>query len=56
MVNVGMKMSYIQGPMYFANGNFKLIPRNAADADFSNIDTIKPYDEFRLRYGAQLLG
>jgi len=42
LVNVGMKMSYIQGPMYFANGNFKLIPRNAADADFSNIDTIKP--------------
>ncbi len=42
LVSVGMKMSYIQGPMYFANGNFKLIPRNAADADFSNIDTIKP--------------
>jgi hypothetical protein len=42
LVFVGMKMSYIQGPMYFANGNFKLIPRNAADADFSNIDTIKP--------------
>ena len=35
-------MSYIQGPMYFANANFKLIPRNAADGDFSNIDTIKP--------------
>jgi hypothetical protein len=42
LVNVGMKMSFIQGPMYFANGNFKLIPRNAADADFSNIDTLKP--------------
>jgi len=42
LVNVGMKMSYIQGPMYFANGNFKLIPRNTGDADFSNIDTIKP--------------
>jgi hypothetical protein len=42
LVNVGMKMNFIQGPMYFANGNFKLIPRNAADADFSNIETIKP--------------
>jgi hypothetical protein len=42
LVNVGMKMNYIQGPIYFANANFKLIPRNAADADFSNIDTIKP--------------
>ncbi|MFZ4797168.1 MAG: immunoglobulin-like domain-containing protein [Bacteroidia bacterium] len=42
LVSLGMKMSYVQGPMFFANGNFKLIPRNAADADFSNIDTIKP--------------
>jgi hypothetical protein len=37
-----MKMNFIQGPMYFANANFKLIPRDANDADFSNIDTIKP--------------
>ena len=42
LVYVGMKMNFIQGPMYFANGNFKLIPRDAKDADFSNIDTIKP--------------
>lgn len=42
LVYVGMKMNFIQGPMYFANGNFKLIPRDANDADFSNIDTIKP--------------
>lgn len=42
LVNVGMKMSYIQGPMYFANGNFKLIPRDSNDADLSNIDEIKP--------------
>jgi hypothetical protein len=41
-VHVGMKMNYIQGPMHFSFNNFKLIPRNAADADFSNIDTIKP--------------
>lgn len=42
LVYVGMKMNFIQGPMYFANGNFKLIPRDANDADFSNIDTVKP--------------
>ncbi len=42
LVYKGMKLNYIQGPMYFANGNFKLIPRDANDADFSNIDTIKP--------------
>jgi hypothetical protein len=42
LVHVGMKMNFIQGPMYFANANFKLIPRDANDADFSNIDTIKP--------------
>lgn len=42
LVFVGMKMGFIQGPMYFANANFKLIPRDANDADFSNIDTIKP--------------
>lgn len=42
LVHVGMKMGFIQGPMYFANANFKLIPRDANDADFSNIDTIRP--------------
>ncbi|MES2656212.1 MAG: immunoglobulin-like domain-containing protein [Bacteroidota bacterium] len=42
LIYVGMKMNFIQGPMYFANGNFKLIPRDANDADFSNIDTVRP--------------
>lgn len=42
LVYVGMKMNFIQGPMYYANGNFKIVPRNVADVDFSNIDTIKP--------------
>ena len=42
LVYVGMKMNFIQGPMYFGNGNFKIVPRNVADVDFSNIDTIKP--------------
>ncbi len=41
-VYVGMKMNYIQGPMYFGNGNFKLIPRDSNDADFSKIDETKP--------------
>lgn len=41
-VKPGMIMGYIQGPMYFANGNFKLIPRNSLDADFSRIDSIRP--------------
>ncbi|MES2727512.1 MAG: immunoglobulin-like domain-containing protein [Bacteroidota bacterium] len=42
LIYVGMKMNFIQGPMYFANGNFKLIPRDANDADFSRIDTVRP--------------
>lgn len=42
LVRVGTKMNYIQGPMYFANGNFKLIPRNFSDMDFSDIDTLPP--------------
>jgi hypothetical protein len=35
-------MGFIQGPMYFANGNFKLIPRDSNDADFSRVDMVKP--------------
>lgn len=42
IVKEGMKMNYIQGPMYFANGTFKLTPRNFGDADFSRIDTLAP--------------
>ncbi|MFA9215269.1 MAG: immunoglobulin-like domain-containing protein [Candidatus Methylacidiphilales bacterium] len=42
LVYKGMKLNFIQGPMYFANANFKLIPRDKNDADFSNIDSIKP--------------
>lgn len=41
-VKAGLLMGFIQGPMYFANGNFKLIPRDANDADFSRIDSVKP--------------
>jgi hypothetical protein len=42
MVKAGMLMGFIQGPMYFANGNFKLIPRDSNDADFSQIDMEAP--------------
>lgn len=42
IVKPGMKMSFIQGPMFFANGNFKLIPRNFNDIDLSGVDTIAP--------------
>lgn len=38
----GLPMSFIQGPMFFSFGNFKLIPRNLADMDLSAIDTIAP--------------
>ncbi len=38
----GMPMSFIQGPMFFSFGNFKLIPRNLADIDLSAIDTLAP--------------
>ncbi|MCZ2339114.1 MAG: hypothetical protein LC127_13185, partial [Chitinophagales bacterium] len=42
IVKAGMIMGFIQGPMYYANGNFKLIPRNFGDIDLSGIDTIPP--------------
>ena len=38
----GMDMSFIQGPMYFAFGNFKLIPRGLSDLDLSKLDTLAP--------------
>jgi hypothetical protein len=39
---LGMEVNFIQGPMYFANGNFKIIPRNHDDMDFSGVDTSAP--------------
>lgn len=41
-IKQGMMIGFIQGPMYFANGNFKLIPRNMADIDLTNLDSIAP--------------
>jgi hypothetical protein len=42
MVKAGMIIGYIQGPMYFANGSFKMIPRTFDDADLSKIDSVAP--------------
>jgi hypothetical protein len=42
MVKAGMVMGFIQGPMYFANGNFKLIPRDFSDVDLSKLDSVAP--------------
>jgi hypothetical protein len=41
-VHAGMTLGFIQGPMYFANGNFKFIPRDRNDIDLSNLDTLAP--------------
>ncbi len=41
-LQVGMAMNYIQGPMYYSFGNFKLTPRNLADIDLSHLDTLAP--------------
>lgn len=38
----GMKMDFIQGPMWFSFGNFKLIPRGLMDLDLSHLDTLPP--------------
>lgn len=38
----GMKMDYIQGPMWYSFGNFKLIPRGLMDLDLSRLDTLPP--------------
>ncbi|MES2778977.1 MAG: immunoglobulin-like domain-containing protein [Bacteroidota bacterium] len=41
-IKKGQKLNYIQGPMYFSFGNFKIIPRNLGDIDMCNLDTAKP--------------
>ncbi|MFN9583121.1 MAG: immunoglobulin-like domain-containing protein [Bacteroidota bacterium] len=41
-LKLGMLMSFIQGPMYFSFGNFKLIPRGLSDLDLSKLDTLAP--------------
>lgn len=38
----GQKLNFIQGPMYFSFGNFKIIPRSLADIDMCSKDTEKP--------------
>jgi hypothetical protein len=41
-VRRGMAMDFVQGPMYFSFGNFKLIPRGLDDVDLSRLDSIAP--------------
>jgi len=41
-IKLGLSIPYIQGLMYFAFGNFKLVPRGLADIDLSAIDTLPP--------------
>jgi hypothetical protein len=41
-LKVGMEMDFIQGPMYFSFGNFKLIPRGLSDIDLSRLDSMPP--------------
>lgn len=41
-VRNGMKMDFIQGPMYFSFSNFKLIPRGLDDVDLSRLDSVAP--------------
>jgi hypothetical protein len=41
-LKVGMDMAFIQGPMYYSFGNFKLIPRGLTDLDLSQLDSVAP--------------
>jgi len=41
-IKKGMKMNFIQGPMFFSHNDFKLIPRSLADIDLSHLDTLPP--------------
>lgn len=41
-IKLGMEMDFIQGPMYFGFGNFKLIPRGLSDIDLSKLDSVAP--------------
>lgn len=41
-IKKGMKMNFIQGPMYYSFGNFKLIPRGLSDLDLSQMDSVAP--------------
>ena len=41
-IKKGIKMDFIQGPMFFSHNDFKLIPRSLADIDLSHLDTLAP--------------
>lgn len=42
VVKRGLKMNFIQGPLFFSHNEFKLIPRSLADIDLSRLDTVPP--------------
>lgn len=42
LVRKGLKLNFVQGPMFFSHGDFKMIPRSLNDIDLSRIDSIKP--------------
>lgn len=41
-LRVGMKMNFVQGPMWFSFSNFKIIPRGLTDIDLSHLDSLAP--------------
>jgi hypothetical protein len=38
----GQLINFVQGPMYYAFGNFKMMPRSLADVDMCSKDGVKP--------------
>jgi hypothetical protein len=38
----GQLINFVQGPMYYAFGNFKIMPRSLADVDMCSKDGVKP--------------
>jgi hypothetical protein len=42
LVRRGLKLNFVQGPMFFSHADFKMIPRSLNDIDLSRIDSIKP--------------
>lgn len=41
-IQKGMKLGFIQGPMWFSFSNFKMIPRKLTDMDLSRLDSVAP--------------
>ena len=41
-IKKGMKLNFVQGPMWFSFSNFKMIPRGFNDIDLSHLDSLPP--------------